>query len=202
MNVFGLTGGIASGKSAVSALFRREGVPVVDADEVAREVVAAGSPGLAAIVEAFGPGVLAEDGTLDRKKLGAMIFEDESQRARLNAILHPAIGSASAAHFQRLTAAGHPLACYDAALIVERGIADMFRPLVVVAAPREMQKQRLMARDGLSAADADARLDAQMPVETKVGVADIVIWNDADLATLESRTVDALGRVRGRVRAT
>lgn len=197
MPVFGLTGGIASGKSAVGRVFREEGVPVIDADEVAREVVAKGTPGLAAVVEAFGPVALAADGTLDRKAVGAIVFDDANKRAQLNAILHPAIAAASAAHFARLA---DRLACYDAALIVERGLAEAFRPLVVVAAPRELQRARLIARDSLTEAEADARLDAQASVEAKIAAADIVIHNDSDLATLKTRALDALAEVRRRIK--
>lgn len=196
MPVFGLTGGIASGKSAVARIFRDEGVPVIDADEVAREVVARGAPGLAAVVEAFGD-VLTADGELDRKKVAAIVFDDANKRAQLNAILHPAIAAASAAHFAR-----HPsdaLVCYDAALIVERGLADAFRPLVVVASPVALQRERLIQRDGLSPIEADARLAAQAPVEAKIAAADIVIHNDADLPTLGARARDALTEVRRRI---
>lgn len=201
MHVFGLTGGIASGKSAVAAVFRDEGVPVVDADDVAREVVEPGTPGLAAIVEAFGGGVLDPSGRLDRKSLGARIFGDDDARRRLNRILHPQIGAASAAHFARHGALGAALVCYDAALLVEGGLADAFRPLVVVAAPRAMQHARLVARDGLSQAEADARLDAQAPVEAKLAAADVTIWNDADLEALRARARDALAQVRAHVAA-
>lgn len=199
MKVFGLTGGIASGKSTVAAILRREGVPVVDADQVSRDVVEPKTPGLAAIVEAFGAEVLAPDGSLDRKRLGAIVFDDAEERMRLNAIVHPLVAGTSAARLDALAKAGHPLACYDAALLVERGLADAFRPLVVVATSRETQKARLMARDGISEAEADARLDAQAPVERKIAAADVVIWNDADLATLEARVIEALGEVRRRV---
>ncbi len=196
MPVFGLTGGIASGKSAVAKVFRDEGVPVIDADEVSREVVAPGTPGLSAVVEAFGPRALAADGTLDRKAVAAIVFEDADARAKLNAILHPAIAAASAAHFAAL---GERLACYDAALIVERGLAEAFRPLVVVAAPRELQRSRLIERDKLTPAEADARLAAQAPVEAKIAAADVVIHNDGDLATLGVRAREALAEVRRRL---
>lgn len=198
MRLFGLTGGIASGKSVVARIFRENGVPVVDADEVAREVVEPGTPGLAKIVAEFGEGVLTSDGTLDRKALGAIVFDDANKRALLNGILHPAIAAKSAEHFARL-GESNPLVCYDAALIVERGLADMFRPLVVVAAPRELQRERLRARDGLTAEEADARLDAQAPVEAKIAAADIVIHNDGTLQTLNERALSALADVRRRV---
>jgi dephospho-CoA kinase len=201
MHVFGLTGGIASGKSTVAAVFREHEVPVVDADDVAREVVEPGTPGLAAIVEAFGDGVLDVRGCLDRKLLAARVFGDDDARRRLNRILHPQIGAASAQHFARLGGLGAALVCYDAALLVEGGLADAFRPLVVVAAPRAMQHARLVARDGLSTAEADARLDAQAPIEAKLKAADVVIWNDADLATLRARAEFALEDVRRRVAA-
>ncbi len=197
MRLFGLTGGIASGKSTVAAVFRREGVPVIDADEVAREVVRPGEPALAAIVATFGQAVLLTDGTLDRKRLGALVFEDATLRAKLDAIVHPAIAQRSAAHFARLEA--EPLVCYDAALLVERGMADAFRPLVVVAAPRALQRTRLVARDDLTEAEAEARLEAQAPVEAKIAAADLVVHNDADLQTLEARAHEALAEVRRRL---
>lgn len=199
MRVFGLTGGIASGKSTVAKIFEREGVPVIDADVLAREVVEKGTPGLAAIVDAFGVEVLQADGELDRKKLAAVVFADGSKRAQLNAIVHPLVAQASAARVAELEKQGVSLACYDAALLVERGLADAFRPLVVVAAPRNLQRVRLILRDGASEAEADARLDAQAPVEAKIAAADVVIWNDSDLSTLDGRTLAALADVRRRV---
>ena len=135
MRVFGLTGGIASGKSAVAARFAQRGLPVVDADAVAREVVEPGTDGLAAVVEAFGREVLAADGSLDRKRLAASVFGDPKKVARLNAITHPRIAALSAKKMSDLGARGEPLACYEAALLVENGLAEAFRPLVVVSAP-------------------------------------------------------------------
>jgi dephospho-CoA kinase len=195
VKIFGLTGGIASGKTTVARILEREGVPVIDADQLARDVVAAGSPGLAAVVAEFGD-VLLPNGELDRKKVGAIIFADPDKRMRLNTIVHPLVAQASAARMQSLEAAGFSLACYDAALLVERGLADAFRPLVVVAASREVQRARLIQRDGLSEADADARLDAQAPVDAKIAVADHVLWNDSDLPTLEARTLEVLSAIR------
>jgi dephospho-CoA kinase len=199
VHVFGLTGGIASGKSAVLAVFRDEGVASVDADEVAREVVRPGTDGLAAIVSTFGSEVLAPDGTLDRKKLGALVFGDESKRRALNGIVHPRVALATQAHFAEHAQRGASLGCYDAALLVESGAAAMFRPLVVVAAPRALQHARLMSRDELTAAEADARLDAQAPLEAKLAAADFVIWNDGDLALVQQRARDALAQVRRRI---
>ena len=196
MHVFGLTGGIASGKSLVLAVFRAEGVATVDADEMAREVVLPGSDGLAAIVATFGADVLLPDGALDRKGLAALVFGDEPRRRALNAIIHPRVAVATQARFAALANEGFALGCYDAALLVETGLAAMFRPLVVVAAPRSLQRARLMSRDGASEHEADARLDAQAPLEAKIAAADVVVWNDADVATLETRAKEALTRVK------
>jgi dephospho-CoA kinase len=199
MPVFGLTGGIASGKTTVARTFIEAGVPVVDADEVARAVVAKGSEGLAAVVEAFGADVLDRDGALDRKALAARIFDDAAARRRLEGLLHPRIGMESARRFGALLADGHALVCYDAALLVENGLVDAFRPLVVVAAPRELQRARLIARDGLDEAAADARLDAQADVGRKLAAADVTIWNDGSREQLVERALAALDEVRRRV---
>lgn len=177
MRLFGLTGGIASGKSAVAARFRARGVPVIDADQLARDVVAPGTPGLAAILEAFGPELLGADGALDRKALAARVFADAAERRRLNAIVHPLIAAATAEATARLEASGARIACYEAALIVENGVADAFRPLVVVSAPYEAQLARAMARDGASEEETRARLDAQAPLSAKLAAADHVIDN-------------------------
>ncbi len=195
MHVFGLTGGIASGKSTVSARFRARGLPIVDADEVAREVVAPGSEGLRAVVAAFGEGVLGPDGALDRKALAAVVFGDDAKRKQLNSILHPRIGAASAAKLGALAETGAPLACYDAALLVENGLADAFRPLVVVAAPEALQIARIVERDGATEDEARARIRAQKPLSDKVAVADFVIDNAGTLAELlaaADRTLDAV----------
>ena len=201
MRVFGLTGGIASGKSAVLEVFRARGLATVDADEMARLVVAPGSEGLAAVVAAFGDDVRGKDGALDRKRLAEIVFADPTARRRLNAITHPRVAAASQARFVELEAKGFTLGCYDAALLVENGLADAFRPLVVVAAPRDLQKARLVARDGMTPQEADARLDAQAPLEAKLAAADVVIWNDTDRATLERRAVEALDEVKLRIAA-
>ena len=195
MHVFGLTGGIASGKSTVGRRFARRGVPVVDADELAREVVAPGSDGLRAIVEAFGQGVLKDDGALDRAALGALVFSAPEKRRVLEAITHPLIARAGQAKMMTLAAEGHGLACYEAALLVEAGTADMFRPLVVVAAPESVQIARTTARDSVDEATAAARVRAQKPLHEKVAVADHVITNNGsidELVAAADRTLDAI----------
>lgn len=195
MHVFGLTGGIASGKSTVAARLRERGVPVVDADELAREVVAKGTAGLAAIVEHFGPTVLMADGSLDRAKLGELVFADVTKRKVLGAITHPLIAAASATRTRELAGLGHPLACYEAALLVENGLADAFRPLVVVASDEALQISRAVARDHTAPEAAAARVRAQLPLARKVAAADIVIHNDGTLDQLRRRTDDALDAV-------
>ena len=184
----GLTGGIASGKSTVGKLFRQLGVTVVDADEVAREVVERGSEGLAEIVAAFGPEVLSADGTLDRKKLAAIVFEQPEDRKRLEQITHPRIFARSMQLMAAAAARGEALALYEAALLVENGSYKLMQALVVVAAKEATQIARVAARDGIDEAGARARMAAQMPLEKKIAVADYVIWNDGDLAALEART--------------
>ena len=188
MHVFGLTGGIASGKSAVARHLRKRNVPVLDADAIAREVVEPGTPGFAAVVEAFGDAVVGADGSLDRKKLAAVVFGDEAKRKRLNGIVHPLVTSTSFARAQDLGAQGEALVCYEAALIVENGVADAFRPLVVVAVPEATQVARACARDGASEAEVRARIAAQMPLAEKVKQADFVIENVGSLADLEAKT--------------
>ena len=185
--VVGLTGGIASGKSTVARLFGGLGVPVVDADEVAREVVAPGSEGLREVVAAFGAGVLTSEGALDRQALGAIVFGDAAARAKLEGLTHPRIALESGKRLAAAGASGAPYVLYEAALLVENGAYRMFPALVVVTAPEHVQRARLAARDGLDEAQVGARIAAQAPVAAKVAVADWVIDNGGDLATLEAR---------------
>jgi len=195
VRVFGLTGGIASGKSAVAARLRERGLPVIDADAVAREIVEPGAPALADIVATFGNDVLDERGALDRKKLASKVFGDADKTKALNAITHPRIGARSAEKTAELEARGEPLACYEAALLVENGLADAFRPLVVVAAPESVQIARAVARDTADEAAVRARISAQLPLAKKRDAADIVIDNDGTLETLRERTDLALDEV-------
>lgn len=177
MRVIGLTGGIATGKSTFSALLRARGAPVVDADALARAVVAPGSATLAEIARAFGPELLQADGSLDRKRLGDRVFADPAARRRLEAITHPAIRAAMLAETLRLAGEGHALVFYDAPLLYEVGLDAVLDAVVVVWAPPELQRRRLVDRDGLSPAEADARLAAQLPVDDKAARADVVIEN-------------------------
>ncbi len=195
MLVFGLTGGIASGKSTVAARLRARGVPVIDADALSREAVIKGSSGFSEIVDAFGSDVLAPNGDLDRKALARIVFEDDGKRRTLNAIVHPRVGALTAARAAALGERGEPLACYEAALIVENGLADAFRPLVVVAASEQAQIARALARDGATEGEVAARIRAQIPLAEKVRVADHVIENDGDLGDLERKTDHVLAEI-------
>lgn len=191
--IIGLTGGIACGKSTVAKMLVARGARVIDADAVAREVVAPGTEGLRAITDRFGAEVLDDDGALDRAALGRRVFGDASARAALEGILHPLIAVESARQIQQAVAEGAPLVVYDAALLIESGRADMFRPLVVVSVRPQTQIDRIMRRDGLDEASAQARLDAQMPVAEKAALADHVIDNEGDLDATEAQ-VEALWR--------
>ncbi|MCA2978128.1 MAG: dephospho-CoA kinase [Myxococcaceae bacterium] len=184
MRLVGLTGGIATGKSTVARRLAERGFPIVDADVVAREVVAPGQPALDDIARRF-PGVVRADGTLDRKALGARIFADPAERAALNAITHPRIREAVLARSLALAEAGVPLAIYDSPLLIENRLHEGLDGVILVVAPAEVQRERLMARDALGAAEADARIAAQLPLAEKRRFATWVIDNAGPLtATL------------------
>lgn len=194
--VWALSGGIASGKSTVASLLEQRGAVVIDADQIARDVVAVGTDGLAAVVEAFGPGILHPSGELHREALGAIVFEDAEARQRLNGILHPRIFQESFRRMQdALAGAARPI-FYDAALLVENGAYHAFDGLLIVAAHRPTQLQRLMARNQLSEAEANARIDSQAPMQQKVDAADFVIWNDGVVEDLVPQVDDLLRAIR------
>ncbi len=179
--VVGLTGGIASGKSSVSRMLAGLGAKVVDADLLARQIVEPGRLAFRAIVRAFGPGVVAADGTLDRKALGRIVFADESKRRELNRITHGRINRAARAEIRRALAAGSPLVVYDAALIVENRWQKQLDALIVVSVPEQVQLARLMGRDGLERAAAEQRIRSQLPLAERLAVADFVIDNSGSL---------------------
>jgi dephospho-CoA kinase len=193
--LFGLTGGFASGKSSVAARWRRRGLAVIDADDVAREVLAGGSPGLAEVSDAFGAEVLKPDGALDRKRLASLVFENEEARRKLESITHPRIVATTLQRASELEAQSEQLACYEATLLVERGFADLFRPLVVVASDEQDQIARGRARDGMSEQQARARIRAQLPLREKLAVADYVVRNDGDLAALLANADNVLDEI-------
>lgn len=196
LKVLGLTGGIGAGKSTVAGLFAARGVPVVDADALAREVVVPGQPALGEIAAAW-PEVVGADDVLDRKRLGAIIFADPTARARLEAITHPHIQTLGAERLAALAAAGHRLALYEAPLLVESRRWRDFDGLIVVTASESTQIARARTRDGLTEAEAQARIRAQLPTADKVRVATHVIDNDGDLAATEAQVEALLRRLRG-----
>ena len=196
LRVFGLTGGIGSGKSTVAALLREHGVPVVDADELAREALEPGTPGLEAVTKSFGPGVLLPDGSLDRKGLAALVFGDEGARKRLNAITHPIVRQLSQERFAALEELGVRLAGYDVPLLFEVGLDQALRPVVVVAASEATQLERILGRGGLSAQEARARIAAQLPLAEKRARADHVIENDGSRAELAAQVEAVVERLR------
>ncbi len=193
----GLTGSIAVGKSFVSALLAELGCHVLDADRTAREVVEAGTPGLDAVVRAFGQEVLMPDGSLDRAKLGAIIFGDEKRRALLNSILHPYIIAAQDEQLRRWEQEdAHGIAIVDAALMIESGGYRRFDKLIVVHCLPHVQIERLMSRNNLSRAEAEARIAAQMPQEEKKRYADFLIDTTGGFEPTRLRTIEVYEALR------
>ncbi|MDQ3466044.1 MAG: dephospho-CoA kinase [Actinomycetota bacterium] len=191
--IVGLTGGIGAGKSAVAARLAEHGALVVDADVVAREVVAPGTEGLAAVVAAFGSGVLADDGSLDRQRLGALIFADDEARARLNAIVHPLVSQRSAE--LAADAPDEAVVVHDVPLLVENALAPAYDVVVVVLADENARIQRLRDTRGMREEEARARMAAQTTDDQRRAVADAVLDNSGTLADLH-RQVDDLWRDR------
>ena len=186
MKLIGLTGGIASGKSAVSAILRRLGAQVIDADALAREVVEPHQPAWNEIVQTFGNDVLQADNTLDRKKLRKIVFDNPEARKRLEAITHPKIRQLAQ---QRIKDCAAPasLVVYEAPLLFETKIDLWLRPVILVACDTTTQKQRLQERDNLTEAEIEQHLGAQMGLEEKRLLADYVIENSGTLRELEDK---------------
>jgi dephospho-CoA kinase len=184
----GLTGGIGSGKSTVAELLAGHGAVIVDADRIAREVVAPGTPGLAAVTAEFGTDVLTPDGALDRPRLGAVVFAEEGRRLALNAIVHPLVRDRSA----ELEAAAPPgaIVVHDVPLLAENGLAPLFDLVLVVDAAERTRLDRLVRLRGMTEEDARARLAAQATREQRLAVADLVVPNDGDRAELTTRVAD------------
>jgi dephospho-CoA kinase len=192
----GLTGGVASGKSTVSAILDELGAVVIDADRLAREVVAKGTPGLRQVVAAFGPEVLTPDGELDRARVGALVFADEDERRVLEGIVHPLV-------FERIVeleqaAPEGALVVHDIPLLAESGRADTFDAVVVVDAPRELQVERMVRDRGWTVADAEARIAAQATREDRLALATHVIENTGTLEDLRRRVEEVHQQLVGR----
>ncbi|MHA4778118.1 dephospho-CoA kinase [Streptomyces sp. MSC1_001] len=178
----GLTGGIGAGKSEVSRLLVSYGAVLIDADRIAREVVEPGTPGLAAVVEAFGDDVLTAEGTLDRPKLGSIVFADADRLATLNAIVHPLVGARSAELEGH--AGAEDVVVHDVPLLTENGLAPLYDLVVVVDASPETQRDRLVRLRGMAESEAAARMAAQATRAQRLAVADLVIDNDGPLDAL------------------
>ncbi|MED4313166.1 dephospho-CoA kinase [Heyndrickxia coagulans] len=176
--IIGLTGGIASGKSTVSNMLKAKGFTIVDADIAARKVVEPGEPAYEQIIEAFGKGILLEDLTIDRKKLGALIFADEALRMKLNSIVHPAVRAWMTREKDRAIENGEKTVFLDIPLLFESRLTYMVERTILVYVDEETQLKRLMARNGLSEKEAQMRIRAQMPLSEKKALADAVIDNN------------------------
>jgi dephospho-CoA kinase len=195
VRIWGLTGNIGSGKSTVGRMLAAAGIPVVDADQVAREVVEKGSPALRDIASRF-PGVVLADGSLDRKALAQRVFADAGEREALNRIVHPRIAEEVSSRMGALASAGHRVSVYEAALIVENGLQGGLDGLVVVTAPPEAQIARLRLRDGMTEEEARARIAAQLPAATKALHATVLIENSGAEADLEAQVARLAARMR------
>lgn len=192
----GLTGGVASGKSTVSAILVELGAVLIDADVLAREVVASGTPGLAAVVAEFGAEVLGADDELDRPAMGALVFTDEGARRRLEAIVHPLV-------FERITdleaqAPADAVVVHDIPLLAESGRADTFDVVVVVAAPVALQMSRMMRERGWTREEAESRIAAQATAEERFAVATHIIDNTGSLQDLHKQVVRLYAALRDR----
>ncbi|WP_374075050.1 dephospho-CoA kinase [Bdellovibrio bacteriovorus] len=180
MKWIGLTGGIASGKSTVSRMLREHSIPVIDADEIAKEVVKAGSPGLKSVINAFGSEFLLADGSLDRRKLGQHVFGHPELLHRLEAILHPLVREETRRRRRVLEGMNETLAIYDVPLLFETKAQDQFDGIVVVSATKEQQKERLRRRNKWTEDEIDMRIASQIPIQFKEQEADFVLHNNRD----------------------
>jgi dephospho-CoA kinase len=192
----GLTGGIGAGKSEISRRLVTCGAVLIDADAIAREVVAPGTPGLTAVIAAFGPELLWPDGSLDRERLGELVFADPAKLARLNGIVHPLVGKRMAE--LENSADRNAIVVHDVPLIAEHGLAPTFDVIVVVDAPEQLQLERLVELRGMSADQARARMAAQATREQRLAIADFVIDNSGSLAELDCQVDDLWTQLRRR----
>ena len=196
-----LTGGIATGKSYVANRLREAGVPVVDADVLSRDVVGPGTPGLTAVRQRFGPDAVRRDGTMDRVRIGQIVFKDKRARQDLEAIIHPAVQKAIDQFFSSLPKRT-PFAVADIPLLFETGRESQFAAIIVVACPREMQLQRLTERNRLSPEDARRRLAAQLPIDQKVKNATYVIKTDGTFEETDAQVTALIQKLTdGKTRA-
>lgn len=196
MKWIGLTGGIASGKSTVAQILKDQGLPVVDADQIAKAVVELSQPGFGQVVDHFGKTILKPDGSLDRKKLGQMVFTDPTKLLELEKILHPLVQTETLKQKQSFEKNGHAFAFYDVPLLFEKNLEGQFDAIVVVASSEDLQKMRMKSRDSLSDVEISDRLKSQIPISSKIKKATWVIQNDGTLEDLRKETLEVLKKIQ------
>lgn len=189
--IIGLTGGIASGKSTVSAMLKERGYPVIDADIIAREAVDPGQDAYEKIVQAFGEEILHEDKSIDRKKLGSVIFNDKAKRQILNEIVHPAVRKEMKRQAHEYKESGYQTVIMDIPLLIESNLLHMVDKVLLVYVPRTLQLERLMKRDGSQREEAESRIASQLPIDEKKSYADAIIYNEGTIEKTEQQ-LDAL----------
>jgi len=190
----GLTGGIATGKTTVASLFKEKGVYIIDADLIAREVVKKGLPAWKMIKEEFGNDVLQEDGELDRKKLGSIVFSSKEKIQKLNSIVHPFVRERMMEEIEKAISMERNI-LLDIPLLFENGIHKWLRPVILVYAPVEVQIERLMKRDGLSREECEKRIKAQMPIEEKKRLADYIIDNSGEISNTKRQVEEVYEKI-------
>lgn len=196
MKLVGLTGGIASGKSTVAKILQSLGAAIVNADDLAREVVEPGHEAWKEIVASFGAEILQSDQTLDRQKLRTLIFNQPHARKRLESIIHPRVRALAEERIRQYAAAGYPVVIYEVPLLFEGNLQEWLRPVILVACDVETQTARLQKRDHLTAADAEKHIAAQMSLKDKRRLADYVIENNGSLEDLERQTRQILEELK------
>ena len=197
MRIFGLTGGIGSGKSVVARMFREENIPVVDADRISREVTAPGKPAHDEIVRRFGAQILLSDGRINRKKLGEIVFADPGRRTELESITHPYISEGIRDAVSALASEGHAVVIVEAALILEKGRQGICEAVIGVRCERRLQVDRIMGRDGISREEAHRIVSSQMDPEEKALASDYVIDNSGDLAETHAKVRVLAEKLKG-----
>jgi dephospho-CoA kinase len=196
VKLVGLTGGIASGKSTVAKILQSLGAAIVNADDLAREVVEPGHEAWKGIVAAFGADILQSDQTLDRQKLRTLIFNQPEARKRLESIIHPRVRALAEERIRQYAAAGYPVVIYEVPLLFEGNLQEWLRPVILVACDVETQTARLQKRDHLTTADAEKHIAAQMSLKDKRRLADYVIENNGSLEDLERQTRQILEELK------
>ena len=196
MKLVGLTGGIASGKSTVAEILKRQGAAIINADVLAREVVEPGRQAWTEIVNTFGTAVLQPDRALDRQKLRAIIFDDPAVRKKIESIIHPQVRALAEQRIREHAAAGYAVIVYEVPLLFEGNLQEWLRPVILVACDVDTQRNRLQSRDNLSAAQAQKHIDAQMSLEAKRRLAEYVIENNGSLEDLERQVQAVLEKIK------